>query len=377
MLISTFPELAKVCERARTHDAVAIDTEFIRENSYHPRLCLVQIGTEEESVLIDPFAFQDMSPLAELLEDHSTTKVFHACAQDMEVLHHALGVLPAPIFDTQIAAAFLGSRQQISYSSLVHTFCKVVLPKSESLTDWARRPLTERQKAYAIDDVYYLIQAYKKIAKRLAETGRAEWVAAETAPLARLDHYVVDPRRAYLRVKRVSALTRRQQAIARELAAWREYEASRRDIPRKWLMSDEVLVAVAKRAPETFDELKRVRGTNNLSTTAVAELLRAIQRGQVCPSEDLPAQTRSRHTVSPELESVVDLMYALIRLVSERSGVAAQLIASRDDLLAYIEHPDQSPLRDSWRFELVGPMIDDLLAGNMGLTVKDGHLELL
>lgn len=155
MYISTDEELSAFCERARAFEAVAVDTEFLREKTYHSRLCLVQVATPEETVAIDPLAIRDKAPLADLLADPSTIKVFHACTQDMEVLLQSLGVLPAPIFDTQVAAAFLGERQQISYNGLVHAFCGVTLPKSESLTDWSRRPLTEKQLEYALDDVRY------------------------------------------------------------------------------------------------------------------------------------------------------------------------------------------------------------------------------
>ena len=377
MYISTRSDLEAFCERAAAHPAIAVDTEFLRERTFFPKLCLVQVATPDECAVIDPLAPMDMAPLAALLANAEVLKVFHACSQDMAVIHHALGVLPGPIFDTQVAAAFLGERTQISYNGLVHAFCGVDLPKSESLTDWSRRPLTPAPIEYAVDDVRYLIEAYAVIADRLAAAGRTGWVADEIAPLTRLEHYVLDPRSAYRRVKRVSSLTRRQQAVARELAAWRERRAADRDIPRKWVISDEVLVALARRPPKTETELKRVRGTEQLSDRDVAAALEAAQRGTRCPAENLPNVVRTRRAATPETESVTDLMFALLRLVSERSGVATSFIASRDDLLDYIDHPDRSPLRDGWRFELVGTLIDDLLAGDIGLTVKDGNLEIL
>lgn len=377
MYISTPTDLTAFCERAAAHASVAVDTEFLRERTYHPRLCLVQVATPEECAVIDPLELEDMAPLASLFANPAVTKVFHACTQDMEVIHHALGVLPAPIFDTQVAAAFLGERLQISYNGLVHAFCGIDLPKSESLTDWSRRPLSPEQVEYALDDVRYLIKAYAVIEERLAAQGRMDWVVDEVAPLTRLDHYVVDPRDAYRRVKRVGSLTRRQQAVARELAAWREGRAEALDIPRKWIVSDEVLVALARRPPKTAADLKRVRGTEQLSDRDIEAALAAVARGIRCPAANLPNMVRARRSSSPELESVSDLMFALLRLVSERSGVATSIIASRDDLLDYIDHPERSPLRDGWRFELVGTLIDDLLSGDIGLTVKDGRLEML
>ncbi len=378
MIISTESELAAFCARARGFDAVAVDTEFLRERTFHPRLCLVQVATPAgEVVAIDPLALDDLAPLAGLLSDPAVIKVFHACSQDMEVLLGTLGALPAPIFDTQVAAAFLGERLQISYNGLVHAFCGVTLPKSESLTDWSRRPLTESQVEYALDDVRYLIRAYGAMRARLAELGRLSWVLDETRPLASLAHYQTDRREAYKRVKRITSLTRRQMAVARELAAWREGRAERCDIPRKWVMSDEVLVALSRRAPRTVDDFRSIRGTEQLSENDVAAALVAIDRGRRCPPDRLPPVHHARKTPSAETDSVCDLMYALIRLVSERSGVATAMIASRDDLLDYIDHPERSALREGWRFELVGTRLDDLLAGNMGLTVKDRRVEIL
>ena len=377
MYISTYDELSAFCERAARFDAIAVDTEFLRERTYHPRLCLVQVATPDECAVIDVIAIDNLAPLAILMRDEGTVKVFHACSQDMEVLNYTLGALPAPIFDTQVAAAFLGERMQTSYNGMVHTFCGVTLPKSESLTDWSRRPLTPEQIEYALDDVRYLIKAYRVIMDRLDESGRVDWVLDEIRPLTDRSHYVVDRRVAFKRVKRVNSLTRRQLAVARELAAWREAKAEYANIPRKWLMSDEVLVALSKRPPHDASSLRRVRGTEQLSDADVATALSAIARGESCPADKYPFIVRAHKPASPELESVIDLMYALIRLVGERSGVATAMIASRDDLVDYVDRPQDSPLREGWRFELVGTMIDDLLNGDIGLTVKDRALEIL
>ena len=377
MYISTYEELSAFCERAARFNAIAVDTEFLRERTYHPRLCLVQVATPDECVVIDVIAIDNLAPLAILMRDEGTVKVFHACSQDMEVLNYPLGALPAPIFDTQIAAAFLGERMQTSYNGMVHAFCGVTLPKSESLTDWSRRPLTPEQIEYALDDVRYLIKAYDVIMERLDESGRASWVLDEIKPLTDRSHYVVDRRVAFKRVKRVNSLTRRQLAVARELAAWREARAEYSNIPRKWLMSDEVLIALSKRPPHDAASLRRVRGTEQLSDADVAGALSVIARGESCPADKYPFIARTHKPASPELESVIDLMYALIRLVGERSGVATAMIASRDDLVDYVDHPQDSPLREGWRFELVGTLIDDLLNGDIGLTVKDRALEIL
>ena len=378
MIISTESELAAFCARAAAFDAVAVDTEFLRERTFHPRLCLIQVGTPDESVAIDPIALEGhLDPLAQLFVNPKVLKVFHACTQDMEVLLHALGVLPAPIFDTQVAAAFLGERLQIAYNGLVQAFCGVTLPKTESLTDWSRRPLTAQQIEYALDDVRYLIKAYGAIAERLEAEGRLWWVLDEMRPLMERSHYETDRREAYKRVKRINSCTRKQMAIARELAAWREGRAEKLDIPRKWIMSDEVLLALVKRTPQSAADFRSIRGTEQLSEADVDAALVAVSRGMRCPAERLPEVHHARKSPSSDVESVSDLMYALIRLVSERSGVATAMIASRDDLVDYIECPERSRLREGWRFELVGTRLDDLLSGNMGLTVKGRRVEIL
>lgn len=377
MYISTNEDLQAFCERARSFPAVAIDTEFLRERTFHAKLCLVQAATPEECVVIDPLVIDDLQPLADLMTDRDTLKVFHACSQDMEVILHALGVLPAPIFDTQVAAAFLGERAQSSYGGIVHAFCGVSLPKSASLTDWSRRPLSDEQVEYAVDDARYLIQAYDVIRDKLYSLGRMSWVRDEIRPLADPCQYRTDPRSAFKRVKRINSCTRRQLAVARELAAWRERRAEQRDVPRKWVMSDEVLLALCKRAPKTVEEFRGIRGTEQLGARDVEAALTAIANGRRCPQDNLPSIGRAHHTISTEIESVVDLMYALIRLVSERSGVATSMIISRDELASYIDHPEGSRLREGWRFELVGSLIDDLLRGDIGLTVKDRSIEIL
>ena len=377
MYISTPQDLAEFCEHAAAFDAVAVDTEFLRERTYRPRLCLIQVATPERIAAIDPLALDDLGALAELMRNRRVVKVFHACGQDLEVLNAALGALPKPIFDTQVAAAFLGQRVQCSYNELVRTYCGVNLPKVESLTDWARRPLTDSQLEYALDDVRYLIQAYPAIRRELDRKGRLSWVASELAPLADPEHYRVDRFAVYKRVKRVTSLTRHQLAVCREVAAWRETRAEKSNVPRKWVMSDETLLAVCKRAPGDAVDLRRVRGTEQLSDRDAELVVAAVRRGLACPAEKLPPANKPRRAPDTELECVSDLMYALLRLVAERSGVATTMTASRDDLIGYVTDPQESRLSTGWRHELLGSTLDDLLAGRVGLTVKDRSVELL
>ena len=217
----------------------------------------------------------------------------------------------------------------------------------------------------------------QQVAAGVDVTTVVDWVLDELRPLADESHYRADRHEAFRKVKRINSCSRHQLGIARELAAWREDRAERRNIPRKWVMSDDTLLALVKRNPVRVEEFRSIRGTDQLGERDVDGALMAIKRGASCPHDRLPLLVRGHRQISPELESVTDLMYALIRLVAERSGVATSVIASRDDLADYIEHPEQSRLREGWRFELVGSRLDDLLSGNMGLTVKDGKIELL
>lgn len=376
MYLSTKNELEQFCELASAAKVIAVDTEFLRERTYFPKLCLVQVAAGEHIAAIDPILIEDLSPLAALLEDPSVTKVFHACGQDLEVLADGMGVVCAPVFDTQLAAAFLGLRQQVSYASLVEAYCGVRLPKAESLTDWSRRPLDPEQLTYAEDDVRYLPGIYERMMGELVERDRLSWVAPEMEALCDPARIRRDPREAYQRLRRAGSLTRRQLAVAREACAWREETAARRDLPRKWVASDEVIVEVCKRTPTTLDRLRRIRGTDQISERDARSLLEAVARGTACPAEDCPKMAR-RARPSADVEGVIDLMYAVLRLASERSGVATQLIATRDDLLDFVQSREASPLASGWRHELAGSTLERLLAGEVGLTVRDGRIELL
>ena len=376
MYLSTKSELESFCELASAAKVIAVDTEFLRERTYFPKLCLVQVAAGEHIAAIDPILIEDLSPLAALLADPTLTKVFHACGQDLEVLLDGMGVSCAPVFDTQLAAAFLGLRQQISYASLVEAYCGVRLPKAESLTDWSRRPLDPEQLTYAEDDVRYLPGIYERMIEKLVEGDRLAWVEPEMEALADVSRIRRAPEDAYLRLRRSGSLTRRQLAVAREVCAWRERAAAERDIPRKWVASDELVVEVCKRAPASPERLRRIRGTDQLSGKDERALLEAVARGMACPAEECPKVSRHLRP-SPETEGVVDLMYAVLRLVSEKSGVATQLIATRDDLLEFVQHRDRSRLAGGWRRELAGRTLERLLSGEVGLTVRDGRIELL
>ena len=376
MLITTDEQLRQFCERASTSEVLAIDTEFLREKTYRARLCLVQLGTDDEQVAVDPFRVFGIEPLVELFDNPAITKVFHACSQDMEILLDWCGMLPHPIFDTQVAASFVSDRYQIGYGPLVEDYCHVHLPKAESLTDWSARPLDAGQLAYALDDVKYLPGIWRTMRDKLEELGRTSWVADEFVHACDPESYRHDPREAYRKVKRVSSLSRKQMSVAREVAAWREARAAELDRPRRWIMSDEVLAEVAKRVPTNDTALVRIRGAAEISPADRAQIVCAVRAGLACPPEQYPDMP---HRSKPSLESecVCDLMYALTRMVADHEHIASSMLASRDDLIDYLEHKSFSPLTQGWRHELLGEHLDALLKGQIGLTVVDGKIELL
>lgn len=376
MYISQPEELEEFCERAAMSHVLAVDTEFIRERTYYPRLCLVQVGTTDETAAVDPILIEDLSPLRRLFEDGRITKVFHACSQDLEVIYDHLGCVPAPVFDTQLAASFLGYRMQLGYGALVESYTGVHLAKAEALTDWSRRPLDPEQLRYAEDDVRYLPGIYRRMVDELVRMDRLSWVQPEMEALAEPTQYRREPREAFRHLKRASSLTRKQLAVAREVCAWREEAAAAHDIPRKWILSDEVVVEVCKRMPRSAAQLGRIRGTSQLSAREVEALVAAVARGAACPTANLP-HTKRKPRPAPETESVVDLMNALLRVKSEQSGIATQLIATRDELVAFAAGSRSGRVSQGWRYDLVGSSLERLLAGEVGLTVKEGRIELL
>ena len=374
--ISTNEELSSFCDRISKEHVVAVDTEFLREKTYFPKLCLIQVGTADEVAAIDPILVEDLSPLAAILSDTHTTKVFHACTQDLEVILEGMGCACSPVFDTQVGAAFLGMRQQASYGALVEQYEGVRLAKTEALTDWSMRPLDPEQLSYAEDDVRYLPAIYERMISDLVEKDRLSWVIPEMDAISDPERVRRDPRDAYLKLKRSSSLTRRQLSVAREVCAWREESAARRDLPRKWVVPDEVVVEICKRTPVSVDRLHRIRGTEQLSERDATQVVHAVERGMAVPPEKFP-KVEHHSRPSGEVEGILDLMYAMTRVVSEKSGIAAQLIATRDDLADFVSDREGSRLSTGWRHDLVGAKLERLLAGEIGLTIKDGHIEVL
>ncbi len=372
--IANQENLEAFVERAFASSVLAIDTEFLREKTYYAKLCLLQLATDDEVAIVDPFAVRDLSVLVPLLTDEGITKLFHAGKQDLEIMLRETGVLPRPVFDTQIAAALLGHTQQIGYGALVHAECGVTLKKIDSFTDWSRRPLSESQMEYAADDVAYLPQLYGKMRESLAERGRLSWLDRDFEELSDPARYDACERERFRRLKRASQLSPRQLSAAREFAAWREQTAQSRDVPRKWVVTDEQIVEACKREARTVSELFMVRGMRERLTTRDARRAVAlIVRGLDAPEESWPELEKGRS--EPNVDAQLDLMCAVVRLRAKQNGVAFQTLASHDDLTrmarGYTEGVD---LLRGWRRSLVGEELLDLLDGKLALSLRGGEL---
>ena len=355
---------------------LGIDTEFLREKTFFPKLCLLQMSTEDEIVLVDPFGISSLGILKPLLTDEGITKIFHAGRQDLEILLNETGVLPTPIFDTQVAASLLGYSQQLGLSALVFSECKVQLDKSDSYTDWSKRPLTDSQLAYAADDVRYLPTMYRKMHSRLQEQGRLEWLAAEFAEMSDPANYQEDPRERFKRLKRVSHLTRKQLSAAREIAAWREEMAVKRNIPRKWVLTDEQIVEMCRRESKTIDDLFAVRGVReHLCVRDARKVAELCVKGLGAPEEEWPdLSTKGKSEKNVDIQ--VDLMMALVRLRAKENGIALQTLASHDDLVSLARGHDGGALMRGWRRVLIGNELCELLEGKISLRIENGSLAI-
>lgn len=373
MYIDTKEALLGFVERAKSSSVLAIDTEFLREKTYYAKLCLLQLGTENEVAIIDPFAVKDLTPVVDLLTDPSIVKLFHAANQDLEIIYRELHVMPSPVFDTQVAACLMGHTQQIGYASLVSAECGVQLKKADSFTDWSRRPLTPSQIHYAADDVIYLPKLYRTMTHRLSQSGRLSWLDADFAELIDPARFSPDPRERFRRLKRGNCLSRQQLSAAREAAAWREERAIQRNVPRKWVLTDEQVVEACKREATTIDELFMVRGMRErLSTKDARSLVAAINAGLSKPEEEWPELAKGGRN-EPNVDAQMDLMLPLVRLRSRENDVAMQTLASHDDLVKIARGARGGvDLLKGWRKSLVGDELVDLLEGRLTLSL-DGH----
>jgi len=369
-LVTDTTSLSALCDRLASERFVAVDTEFMRDKTYYSKLCLVQLGGAEEVAAVDTLApGLDLAPLYALMADPGVLKVFHAARQDVEIFVHQADAVPAPLFDTQIAAMVCGFGDAVSYDRLVRGLTGVRLDKTSRFTDWSHRPLTPRQVEYALADVIHLRPAYERLHKQLEKTGRLEWLSEEMAVLTDPKTYRVPPQDAWRRLK-IRSTKPKFLCVLRELAAWREIEAQQRDVPRNRVLRDDALVDVAAQMPQTPDELARSRAFNRESSSGkvARAILEAVERALALPKEDWPALPEQADTPQGR-QPVADLLRLLLKIKCEENDVAPKLIASADDLDAIAANDDADvPAMKGWRLEVFGDAALAVKHGRLGMT---------
>ena len=379
--ITDTARLAELCARLSKADYVTVDTEFLRENTFWPILCLVQLAGPDDEGAVDTLAKGiDLDPLYELMADERVLKVFHAGRQDLEIFYHHTGRVPAPVFDTQLAAMVCGYGDQISYENLLARTIGVTVDKSSRFTDWSRRPLTDRQLNYAMADVTHLRPVYEKLAKQMKSTGRDHWLDEEMAVLTAPGTYKADPEDAWRRIKGRGGKGKRFLAILIEVAAWREREVQKRDIPRNRMLRDEAIMEIASHAPRKAETLAHVRSISSKmaeGSTGTA-ILQAIEDGIARPAHSLPAPPERPERLPPGLGPLTDLLKVLLKHNAEKQNVASRLIASGDDLerIAGDDTADVPALR-GWRREIFGEQALALKHGKLALAADGKKINVI
>ncbi|WP_264602897.1 ribonuclease D [Rhodobium gokarnense] len=369
-IVITTKKLAESCRELARSDFVTVDTEFLRETTFWPKLCVIQMASPDHAVLVDALAPDlDLEPFFELMRNDAVMKVFHAARQDIEIIHHLGGFLPDPVFDTQVAAMVCGFGDSISYDQLVNKVTGARIDKSHRFTDWSRRPLSDKQLTYALADVTHLRDVYQFLKANLEEQHRADWVHEEMQVLTSVGTYNLHPEDAWKRLK-MRVRKPRDLAVMQAVAAWRELEAQKRDVPRNRIIKDDAIYEIAAQHPTTPQALGALRTTPNgfERSRAAGGILEAVKAAHAIPDKDLPAIPKGKATPNGS-SAAVDLLKVLLKLVSEANGVAAKIIATVDDLekIAADDDADVAALK-GWRRELFGETALALKQGKMALA---------
>ena len=377
-LITKTDELAEFCKPLADAQFVTVDTEFMRERTYWPKLCLAQVAGPHDAAAIDALAEGiDLSPLDELMANPKVLKVFHAARQDLEIFYLRMNRVPAPLFDTQVAAMVCGHGEAASYESLATKLAKARIDKSSRFTDWSRRPLSERQITYALSDVTHLRVVYEKLERQLEKSGRLPWIAEEMAVLNDPGTYRADPEQAWRRLKPRGA-SPRLMAVLKEVAAWRERTAQRIDIPRQRLLRDEQLLEIASHAPKSIEELAVTRGLGRgfAEGWQGREIMEAIERARKLTDAELPQRDKAPEQLRAP-GAVVDLLRTLLRLKAEQAGVAARLVANADELDRMAAGKRDLHVLTGWRREVFGEDALALIEGRLALALHGDQARLI
>ncbi|HBR68653.1 MAG TPA: ribonuclease D [Rhodospirillaceae bacterium] len=376
-LITDNQRLNEVCQSLAGHAFLTLDTEFLREKTYYPKLCLIQIGTPEgQAWAVDPLdGDMDLQPLFDLLVNPGILKVLHAARQDLEIFYQLMGKVVHPFFDTQIAAMVCGYGDSVGYEALVRNIAGAQIDKSVQFTDWSNRPLSKRQIDYALGDVTHLVKIYRHLSAKLEERGRTSWVFEEEAILEDPRTYQNTPEDAWQRIK-IKSPRPKMLAILREVAAWRERRAQEKNLPRNWIMRDETLADLAAQAPKNAEELKKIRNIpgDMAEKPSGKALLECIQKGLAVPKNEMP-EPEKKKPLSPQAAATADILRMLLKVKSAEHEVAARLVASKDDIeaIAVDDNADVPALR-GWRREVFGEDALALKHGKLAIGLKGSSI---
>jgi len=372
-------QLDDLCRRIENAPWIAVDTEFLREKTYYPKFCLLQLATPEWVACVDPIALPNLTALFDAIYNPAVIKVFHSCRQDLEIFYQLTGKLPTPIFDTQIAAPLLGFQDNAGYGLLVSSFLNINLNKAHTRADWSCRPLSIDEIQYAADDVIYLCEIYQKMVAQLTELGRIDWLLDDFMALENPDQYETTPENAWLRVKGKNKFSGKQLSIIQTVSHWREAAAQKENRPKNWLLRDELLFDLAKMQPETIEALSKIRGlTDRVLNYYGKELCGLIKAAKNTLPIPMPEYTKSISGKDPQQEAIIDILFALVRIRAEENLLNSTILATRSDLEVLIcGNDDDCLLLRGWRFSMVGNELQQLLRGELHLKIEGGDLRVI
>ena len=384
MYVTTGDDLQVLCEKLKDCEILALDTEFVRERTYFHRLGLIQVASDGVCAAVDPILISDISPFIDLLANPKVTKIFHAAKQDLEILVRLSGKVIEPVFDTQVAAALVGWGSQISFAKIVQKVTGKKIHKTETYTDWCRRPLSQSQIDYALDDARYLVPVYEKLLKVLKKMNRLDWVQGEFKSLENPEVYdLPDPKRQFLKVKNIRSLKPKNLAVMRELAAWREEEAIRRDCLPKAVVRDEPLLEIARSLPKNADALGNIRGFHRKEVSKSGQgILEAIENGLKVPEEEIPELPE--YNGYSTRKGVEELLAAFVQIRAEELKIEPSILAHRKHIHDFVKCHEQEgdlenhSLLQGWRKESIGSLLFSILDGRKGLVIdKGGKVKLI
>ena len=374
LYIDNDEKLQELCENIKDAPLLILDTEFIREKTYRAKLCLIQIATDDIVACIDPIALNDITPLMDIINDKNKLKILHAARQDYEIFYDLNNTLPQPLFDSQLAASLLGYGEQIGYASLVNKVLGVQLDKAHTRTDWSKRPLSDAQIRYASDDVFYLRRLYPVLKNQLAEQGRENWLDEEFEALCKPELFITLPEDAWNKVKGTNRLRPRQFAAAKNIAEWREKMAIKKDLPRRWILADDILIAAAQLLPKNISQLSTIANIKTATLEKSGEIiLNCVKNALVLNENDLPS-TKKPKRLTADQEIIADLLMTQLRLVASEQNISPANIANRKMIEKIIYGETDIPLLKGWRYQLAGKKIQDLLSGNFSLQIKNNKV---